>query len=434
MTLERIETGELPGNVLDDRYEIRSVVGKGGMAVVFRAWDTELHREVAVKVLRSDPDEPGDAQRRRREARALASINHPALVTLFDAIIRDDRSYLVMELVDGDTLRDRIHAGSLDSRDVTAIACDLADGLHAVHERGIIHRDIKPANILLAPSPHSDRPFRVKLSDFGIAHLNGATRVTAPGLLLGTALYISPEQASGRELAPSSDIYALGLTLLEAHTGTPAFTGSPLEVVTARMSRDPEIPASLGHNWVALLTQMTQRDPEKRPTALEVCRTVRRIHDDETRARERATRPDSPTEVFGLPVAASDDTATERLGTQRARNVAPASETRVLPVAEQEPDADGISGLFGADDRTGNEPARSRARSARTVTTSRSTLSRRNLIVAGVVAVVALVGLIAALSLTGSTPADETTPPPALPSLPAPLDTDMQNLMDQVQP
>ncbi len=432
MTLERIETGELPGNVLDDRYEIRSVVGKGGMAVVFRAWDTELHREVAVKVLRSDPDEPGDAQRRRREARALASINHPALVTLFDAIIRDDRSYLVMELVDGDTLRDRIHAGSLNSRDVTAIACDLADGLHAVHERGIIHRDIKPANILLAPSPHSDRPFRVKLSDFGIAHLNGATRVTAPGLLLGTALYISPEQASGRELAPSSDIYALGLTLLEAHTGTPAFTGSPLEVVTARMSRDPEIPASLGHDWVALLAQMTQREPEKRPTALEVCRTVRRIRDDENRAREAA--PDSPTEVFGLPAASSPDAATERLGTRHVRNAAPASETRILPVADREPDADGVTALLGAGAPAAPRPGQPSGREARTVTTTRSSLSRRNLVIAGVIAVLALVGLVTAFSLAGSAPADETTPPPALPSLPAPLDSDMQNLMDQVQP
>jgi len=306
---ERLATGELLGSVLDDRYTVQGLVGRGGMAVVYRAWDAELHRSVAIKVMRDGTEAGPEAQRRVREARALASINHPALVTLYDAVIRDDRAYLVMELVDGVTLRAQIARGRLESRDVAAIAHDLADGLHAVHANGVIHRDIKPANILLAPTTLPHQRFRAKLSDFGIAHFVDASRVTMPGLFLGTASYVSPEQARGVEPAAPADIYALGLTLLEALTGEPAFTGSALEVMSARLHRDPHIPSWLGLEWSVLLTRMTDRDPSLRPTAIEVAAAARAIPPTEHRPSDSTISTGALEVILGHPTAPLDTAA-----------------------------------------------------------------------------------------------------------------------------
>ncbi|MEV7527300.1 serine/threonine-protein kinase [Agrococcus sediminis] len=262
------------GSLLAERYRIGERIGAGGMASVHRATDEVLGREVAVKAIVRESTDPADLQRERSEIDLLASLNHRALVTLFDAgsTTLDGLlvSYLVMELVDGPTLAARLAQGPLPQEQAWRIAHDLAEALVIVHASEVVHRDIKPANILLAPSLVPGRDFDAKLADFGIAAIVGAARLTATGTVLGTAAYLSPEQATGARVAPSSDIYSLGLVLLEALTGRREYPGPLLESLSARLARDPEIPGSIGYEWKSLLTAMTAREPEARPTAAAV--------------------------------------------------------------------------------------------------------------------------------------------------------------------
>lgn len=262
----------LPGVLLASRYRVVEAIGSGGMARVFLARDEALGRPVAVKVLRSELTDSTASDRAAIETRLLASLNHPGLVTLFDAHLSDEPRFLVMEHVVGMTLSQRIAAGVLDDGELTALGSQLADALHVVHDAGIVHRDVKPSNILLARSTVPGVPLRAKLADFGIAHLLGSDRVTSPSLLIGTAAYIAPELLHGADPAPPSDIYALGLVLLEAATGERAFSGSEGNrgQLLARLSRDPDMPLMLDHPWRDLLCAMTSRRPDDRPTALEV--------------------------------------------------------------------------------------------------------------------------------------------------------------------
>ena len=181
-----------------------------------------------------------------------------------------------MEHVDGPTLRARLDVGPLSPRAAIRLADDLADALHAVHAAGIVHRDVKPANVLLRRSEVPGEEFRAKLADFGIAHLVDTTRLTTPGTIIGSAGYLSPEQVTGSAPVPASDVYALGLVLLESLTGERAFAQDGIrEAVVARLTTDPDIPASVGEGWMSLLRAMTAREPADRPTALEVVIRVR---------------------------------------------------------------------------------------------------------------------------------------------------------------
>ncbi|WP_350348598.1 protein kinase [Agromyces sp. G08B096] len=261
----------LAGARLDDRYELAALIGRGGMANVYRARDTVLGREVAVKVFRA-AGELDDPERRRSETALLASLTHPALVMLHDAS-RDaltGRDFLVMELVDGPNLREHLAAGPLGADDAAGMLVELAEALHVIHARGVVHRDVKPANVLLAPSALPNRPWRAKLADFGIARLVDDNRLTATGRLIGTPGYLSPEQVRGEGARAASDVYALGLLALEARTGEQAFPGPGIEAASARLVHDPHVPATLGPDWRALIVAMTARDPADRPTALEV--------------------------------------------------------------------------------------------------------------------------------------------------------------------
>lgn len=249
------------------------------MATVYRAYDRELERFVAIKVFA--PGEAGDDARRRSEATALARLSHPNLVSLHDAhlSVDDDRtpSYLVMELVEGEDLGTRLDRGPLPGEEAAAIAAAIAEALVVVHAAGIVHRDLKPANILLAESEVPGGMPHAKLTDFGIAHLMGAERMTTAGTIIGTAAYLSPEQATGAEPGPPADIYSLGLVVLETLTGVREYPGSPVEAVTARAARDPRIPRSLPEDWHGLIGAMTSRDPRIRPTALEVAVMAREL-------------------------------------------------------------------------------------------------------------------------------------------------------------
>jgi serine/threonine protein kinase len=249
---------------------------------VHRATDENLGREVAVKLFRPTVQEDDDYRRQHTETLLLATLNHPGLVTLLDAGLHqaDDGQglyYLVMELVDGPDLRRTLKSGPLPALSVASLGADLADALAYVHSMGVIHRDVKPANILLYPQAGHDSRLYPKLTDFGIARLVEATVATAHGATIGTANYLSPEQAQGGTVQPSTDIYSLGLVLLEALTGEKAFPGPIVEAAVARLLRDPEIPAALGEDWVELLRAMTARLPDVRPAAHEAAGALRQL-------------------------------------------------------------------------------------------------------------------------------------------------------------
>ncbi|MDQ2797764.1 MAG: serine/threonine protein kinase, partial [Actinomycetota bacterium] len=283
--LDSEETGATPVWRIADRYRVISRIGSGGMADVFRAQDELLRRDVAVKVFRTPinaPDTAAGVERQRAELLALARLNHPHLITLYDGSIGDTETsvvtaYLVMELIEGPTLGDRIAQGPLPEPEIRVIGRQVADALAYVHDTGMVHRDVKPANILLGVGGLVDMaPIRARLSDFGIVRLLGSERLTSVDSTLGTASYLAPEQARGSGVGPAADVYALGLTLLEAFTGQRAFDGdTPLEAAIARLDRDPVIPAQLPAPWPALLTAMTARDPAARPTAGQVAQALR---------------------------------------------------------------------------------------------------------------------------------------------------------------
>ncbi|MCR6033261.1 protein kinase [Nocardioides sp. zg-579] len=261
--------------LLAERYELRDVIGRGGTAVVHRAWDRVLEREVAVKVLLAPEalEEPEAARLRfAAEAKLLARLDHPALVTLLDAGTSEGRPFFVLELVDGGTVVDMLAAAPLDPVVVADIGAQLADALDHAHAHGIVHRDVKPGNVLVTPDG------RVKLADFGIARLLGeVVGVTRTGHTVGTIAYLAPEQVRGERVGAAADIYALGLLLLEALTGVRAYPGTSTESAVARLHHGPTIPLSLPTGWPRLLAAMTAADPAERPTAETAATALRHL-------------------------------------------------------------------------------------------------------------------------------------------------------------
>lgn len=272
----------LVGGLLAERYRIEAIVGRGGMATVYRATDEALDRTVAIKVFRDDLADADDVRRQRDEIRLIAGLSHGALVTLFDAVADDSagergNAFIVMQYVDGSDLRQRLADGPLEPHMVALIGADVAEALAYVHGRGVVHRDVKPGNILL-PEPEGEVTGpRAMLADFGIARIVDGTRLTATGSVLGTANYLSPEQAAGAALSGATDVYSLGLVLLECLTGEKSFPGSALESVAARLTNDPAVPTEFGTAWETLLRSMTARDPDVRIDALAAATTLREI-------------------------------------------------------------------------------------------------------------------------------------------------------------
>jgi serine/threonine protein kinase len=255
--------GGRPGGLIGGRYRPERLLGRGGSAEVWCCTDEALDRQVALKLVTSSGGE--DAGRVGDEARLLARLSHPGLVPVYDAGTDEaGRPWVVMELVDGETLADAIRRGPMPSERVAEIGARLAAALAYVHGEGLIHRDVKPANVLLG----SDG--RVRLTDFGIARLVDAAKVTATGLTVGTASYLSPEQVTAEPVGTAADVYSLGLVLLECLTGQREYPGSAVEVALARLSRPPQVPADLPDGWPGLLAAMTDRDPSRRPTCAQV--------------------------------------------------------------------------------------------------------------------------------------------------------------------
>ncbi|MFJ6550584.1 protein kinase [Microbacterium sp. NPDC091676] len=315
--------------LLDGRYHLRECVGQGGMARVYRAEDSLLGRTVAIKMLRAETEQGAASERARGEMTVLASLNHPALVTLYDAQLHPGRAeYLVMEFVDGPTLAARIAQGPLPSSEVAALAADLAEALHVVHGAGIVHRDIKPSNVLLTGRSLAGSRSGAKLADFGISVLVDAARLTSPGTVIGTAAYLAPEQLNGAAPAPAADIYALGLVLREALTGERAFAEAEgIGATLARLIEPPAIPESVGPAWSALLQRMTATDPEDRPSAAGVFAAVSALAHDPSIpprpplpapiaaaafAEQAPTAPSAPTPTLVLPRRVTPEAAVLR--------------------------------------------------------------------------------------------------------------------------
>ncbi|GAC1443028.1 MAG: hypothetical protein NVS3B26_11880 [Mycobacteriales bacterium] len=252
-----------PAGLIGGRYRPERLLGRGGSAEVWCCTDEALDRQVALKLVTSSGGE--DAGRVGDEARLLARLSHSGLVPVYDAGTDDTgRPWVVMELVDGETLSDAIRRGPMRSDRVADIGARLADALGYVHGEALIHRDVKPANVLLGNDG------RVRLTDFGIARLVDAAKVTATGLTVGTASYLSPEQVTAEPVGTAADVYSLGLVLLECLTGRREYPGSAVEVALARLSRPPVVPPDLPAGWPGLLTAMTDRDPALRPTCAHI--------------------------------------------------------------------------------------------------------------------------------------------------------------------
>jgi len=406
-----------PGEVLDGRYRLDELIGEGGMGSVWRASDEALGRTVAVKVFWAGATDDSDAVRRESEKRLLASVSHPSLVTLFDAqLLHDARSYLVMEYIDGGTLGSLIARGPIAPPDAASLTADLGEALHVVHDAGIIHRDVKPANILLRPPLTPNHTFRAVLADFGIAYLVDSARVTTPGTAIGTAAYISPEQVRGHAPTPASDIYSLGLVLLEALSGRRAFAQqTPMEAISVRLTTPPDVPGDWGYGWRSLLTAMTSINPQDRPTALEVSMRGRAL--DVGDIDPGTTGLVSPTEAGAGADARPSADATKVFP---APPVPPPLPQRVPPLASTAPTAL-LSGAAVAEKGDDAAPRDSGRRSR-----------RRWAIILGAAAV-AVVGLVLSVTLWNGL-ASAPSPAPQLPQVEGPLGTHLQDLMDEVSP
>ncbi|MDT4959332.1 MAG: eukaryotic-like serine/threonine-protein kinase [Pseudonocardiales bacterium] len=366
-------------SLLGERYELGQVLGHGGVGTVYLARDVVLDRAVAVKLFRPDAAAADQADRYEREARLLAGLSHRGLVAVFDAGIDDSvpdepKPFLVMELVDGDTLATRVAEGPIPAEQAAALGAQLATALAYVHGRGVVHRDVKPANILLTDGA-AGGPVTAKLTDFGIARLVDSTRMTMHGLTLGTPNYLSPEQVTGGEVGPPADVYALGLVLLECVTGQVVYPGYGVEAAVVRLHRPPAFPPWLDPEFTRLLVAMTQPDPAHRPSAAQTASAL-----------------------STLAVRAPESSASRIAGAQ----------TQVLPVVL-------------AQGSTAPVPV---VRARRSVGWA--------WVGAALVVVAALV--VAVLIASHKTSAPSTVRPPAYPSVPGQLGTHLQELQKQVQP
>ncbi|MHB0977503.1 MAG: PASTA domain-containing protein [Candidatus Aquicultorales bacterium] len=231
----------MEGKIFQERYRLLERIGSGGMADVYKAEDTVLSRTVALKVLyRSLADDPDFVERFRREARAAASLSHPNIVAIYDWGAEDSTYFIVMEYIEGETLKDKIRRdGALPQPEVVQTIKAVATALGYAHRKGVVHRDIKPHNIMIT------RENEIKVTDFGIARA-GSSSITQTGTILGTAHYISPEQAKGQDVGPPSDIYSLGIVMFETLTGKLPFEGeNPVSVALKQIEEKPRMPSLL---------------------------------------------------------------------------------------------------------------------------------------------------------------------------------------------
>ena len=253
-----------PGTTVGGRYDLRVPIGNGGMGTVWRATDTLLRREVAVKEVILPPTMPRNEQdalceRTMREARAAAALSHPSVVQVYDVVTDGGRPWIVMELLDARSLADMvIDDGPLSQRQVAKIGIAMLGALEVAHAAGVLHRDVKPANVLICADG------RCVLTDFGVARLPTESKLTTPGMVLGSPHFISPERAVGGAFGPPSDLFSLGVTLYTAVEGGPPFDrGDPFETMRAVVEEAPR-PARLAGPLKPILWGLLDKAPERR--------------------------------------------------------------------------------------------------------------------------------------------------------------------------
>ncbi|GGT26949.1 serine/threonine-protein kinase [Streptomyces chromofuscus] len=262
--------------VIAGRYRLQAALGRGGMGVVWRATDQLLGRQVAVKELVPD-DSPSAARvrsardRTLREARALAQLRHPHISVVHDVAEDGDRLYIVMELIDGGSLADRIAAhGPVDAREAARIGIALLGALRAAHEAGVLHRDLKPANVLIESGTG-----RVVLTDFGVAQVEGATTLTESGTFVGSPEYTAPERMSGSDTGPACDLWSLGVLLCAAVSGASPFHRDSLGGVLHAVVAAPIRPPAQAGPLLPVVRGLLERDPERRLDAAQAERMLR---------------------------------------------------------------------------------------------------------------------------------------------------------------
>ncbi len=270
--------------LIDGRYKLEEEIGDGGMATVFRAWDVQLERPVAVKIGRTNtPLSDREQARFLREARMVAKLRHPNVVSVHDVGVDHARPFLIMELLTGQTLRERLQNGPLPLAEALQLTYRIAGALSAAHAASILHLDVKPENILLEAGGEP------KLSDFGISRslADDATRTQNPAVM-GTAAYLAPEQLAGKALDARADVYALGVVLYEMLTGARPFTGeSAIAQAAQRLVVEPtppqvhnaSIPASLGD----IILQALAREPQARFSSMDAFVEALRRYEHATR-------------------------------------------------------------------------------------------------------------------------------------------------------
>lgn len=250
------------GKILGERYRLQEKIGEGGMAVVYKGTDTLLGRTVAVKILRENLTGDNDLVRSfRREALSAANLTHPNIVNVYDVGQEDNLYYIVMEYIEGQTLKDLIlEKGTLSPSQVVSIAIQICEALEEAHKHNTVHRDIKPHNILITPED------RIKVADFGIARGVTTTTITYTSTIIGSVHYLSPEQASGKPAEERSDIYSLGIVLYEMLTGKVPFSGeNPVSVALKHIQEDVPFPAEINTEVSAELEEILMRAVEKNP-------------------------------------------------------------------------------------------------------------------------------------------------------------------------
>jgi serine/threonine-protein kinase len=262
--------------LLGGRYRLEDVIGRGGMALVYRAQDTELGTPVAIKILADNLAADPDLRRRFvREAQLAGRLSHPNVVRVLGQGEVGGRPYIVLEHVAGRSVGEELsRVGRFPPERARALGAQAAAGLAAAHAQGLVHRDVKPQNLLLTAYDG------LKVSDFGIARAADGTQLTQVGTILGTTAYLAPEQAAGQDAGPAADVYALGVVLYELLTGRPPYEASSVaELVLVRSSRDPlppsELAPSIPVDADSLVLRCLRPEPELRPTARDVERTLR---------------------------------------------------------------------------------------------------------------------------------------------------------------
>jgi serine/threonine-protein kinase len=385
-------------HVLADRYELGPVLGQGGMARVHQGLDRQLGRRVAIKVLAPPFDRDGEfVERFQREARAAAGLSHPNIVAVFDSGSDDGTHFIVTELVEGETLADRLgRDGPMPPAEAVAVAVDIARALAAAHARGLIHRDIKPGNVMLLPDG------RVKVVDFGIARAAGSDTLTHTGVVLGSTAYLSPEQAGGQPVDERADLYSLGCVLYEMLTGQVPFSAeTPIATMYRHVNEDAAPPSTIApveRELENVVLRCLEKDPKRR----------------------FASAAELEAALLAVPLARGGDTMRlETVVAAETQPVAPVDAAETRPLARVDAAASGAiaAGAAGAvaanDPKTepvaavpadgGGRPSRRTAPSH--APAGRFPRGRRPwLIAAGVVALVALAGVVLAATMNDPLP------------------------------